>query len=167
MKLKINWKSLGKALWAAVKPVLLGAHAQREVAEHEPLRGRHPRHRCGHQVRAGRRQQGRRREQAFAGQSRQRRDEGEVNVANVQMLPMCKCCQFQCCQCANVASSNVANPNWNWTLELDIGNTGNIRKLPLRGRRSPLTEQAASPHGASDLPSRGKRFPLAGASGKS
>ena len=25
MKLKINWKSLGKALWAAVKPVLLGA----------------------------------------------------------------------------------------------------------------------------------------------
>ena len=25
MKIKINWKSLGKALWAAVKPVLLGA----------------------------------------------------------------------------------------------------------------------------------------------
>ena len=25
MKLKINWKSLGKALWAAVKPILLGA----------------------------------------------------------------------------------------------------------------------------------------------
>ena len=25
MKLKINWKSLGKALWAAVKPVLLAA----------------------------------------------------------------------------------------------------------------------------------------------
>ena len=25
MKVKINWKSLGKALWAAVKPVLLGA----------------------------------------------------------------------------------------------------------------------------------------------
>ena len=25
MKLKINWKKLGKALWAAVKPVLLGA----------------------------------------------------------------------------------------------------------------------------------------------
>ncbi len=25
MKLKINWKELGKALWAAVKPVLLGA----------------------------------------------------------------------------------------------------------------------------------------------
>ena len=25
MKLKVNWKSLGKALWAAVKPVLLGA----------------------------------------------------------------------------------------------------------------------------------------------
>ena len=25
MKLKINWKSLGKALWVAVKPVLLGA----------------------------------------------------------------------------------------------------------------------------------------------
>ena len=25
MKLKINWKSLGKALWATVKPVLLGA----------------------------------------------------------------------------------------------------------------------------------------------
>ena len=25
MKLKVNWKSLGKALWAAVKTVLLGA----------------------------------------------------------------------------------------------------------------------------------------------
>ena len=25
MKLKIDWKKLGKALWAAVKPVLLGA----------------------------------------------------------------------------------------------------------------------------------------------
>ena len=25
MKLKINWKELGKQLWAAVKPVLLGA----------------------------------------------------------------------------------------------------------------------------------------------
>ena len=25
MKIKINWKELGKALWAAVKPVLLGA----------------------------------------------------------------------------------------------------------------------------------------------
>ena len=25
MKLKVNWKSLGKALWAAVTPVLLGA----------------------------------------------------------------------------------------------------------------------------------------------
>ena len=25
MKLKINWKELGKALWDAVKPVLLGA----------------------------------------------------------------------------------------------------------------------------------------------
>ena len=25
MKLNINWKELGKALWAAVKPVLLGA----------------------------------------------------------------------------------------------------------------------------------------------
>ncbi len=25
MKIKINWKSLGKALWAAMKPVLLGA----------------------------------------------------------------------------------------------------------------------------------------------
>ena len=25
MKLKIDWKALGKALWAAVKPVLLGA----------------------------------------------------------------------------------------------------------------------------------------------
>ena len=25
MKIKINWKSLGKALWAAVKPVILGA----------------------------------------------------------------------------------------------------------------------------------------------
>jgi len=25
MKIKINWKSLSKALWAAVKPVLLGA----------------------------------------------------------------------------------------------------------------------------------------------
>ena len=25
MKLKIDWKTLGKALWAAIKPVLLGA----------------------------------------------------------------------------------------------------------------------------------------------
>ena len=25
MKIKINWKELGKQLWAAVKPVLLGA----------------------------------------------------------------------------------------------------------------------------------------------
>ena len=25
MKLKVNWKSLGKALWAAIKPVILGA----------------------------------------------------------------------------------------------------------------------------------------------
>ena len=25
MKLKINWMELGKALWAAIKPVLLGA----------------------------------------------------------------------------------------------------------------------------------------------
>jgi len=25
MKLKIDWKALGKALWNAVKPVLLGA----------------------------------------------------------------------------------------------------------------------------------------------
>ena len=25
MKLKINWKELGKQLWAAVKPVILGA----------------------------------------------------------------------------------------------------------------------------------------------
>ena len=25
MKLKIQWKELGKALWAAIKPVLLGA----------------------------------------------------------------------------------------------------------------------------------------------
>ena len=25
MKLKIDWKALGKALWAAVKPVILGA----------------------------------------------------------------------------------------------------------------------------------------------
>ena len=25
MKLKIQWKQLGKALWAAIKPVLLGA----------------------------------------------------------------------------------------------------------------------------------------------
>ena len=25
MKLKVNWKELGKQLWAAVKPVLLGA----------------------------------------------------------------------------------------------------------------------------------------------
>ena len=25
MKIKVNWKSLGKALWAAVKPVILGA----------------------------------------------------------------------------------------------------------------------------------------------
>ena len=25
MKVKVNWKALGKALWAAVKPVLLGA----------------------------------------------------------------------------------------------------------------------------------------------
>ena len=25
MKVKVNWKELGKALWEAVKPVLLGA----------------------------------------------------------------------------------------------------------------------------------------------
>ena len=25
MKVKVNWKALGKALWEAVKPVLLGA----------------------------------------------------------------------------------------------------------------------------------------------
>ena len=25
MKIKVNWKSLGKALWAAIKPVILGA----------------------------------------------------------------------------------------------------------------------------------------------
>ena len=25
MKVKVNWKALGKALWNAVKPVLLGA----------------------------------------------------------------------------------------------------------------------------------------------
>ena len=32
MKLKIDWKALGKALWAAVKPVLLGALAGGMVA---------------------------------------------------------------------------------------------------------------------------------------
>ena len=65
---------------------------QREVAEHEPLRGRHPRHRGRHQVRAGRRQQGRRREQARPGQSRQRRNEDEVNLkSSVESLtPRCR-----------------------------------------------------------------------------
>ena len=31
MKIKINWKELGKQLWDAVKPVLLGALGQRAL----------------------------------------------------------------------------------------------------------------------------------------
>ena len=59
---------------------LLGAHAQREVAEHEPVRGRHTGHRGRHEVGADCRQQGRRREQAGTDQSRNGGDEGEVTT---------------------------------------------------------------------------------------
>ena len=35
MKLKIDWKALGKALWNAVKPVLLGAVGGGVIANQE------------------------------------------------------------------------------------------------------------------------------------
>ena len=77
MKIKINWKELGKQLWNAVKPVFLGAiggglvavtgsgcsaltpSAERQDADDEPVRHWHPRHCGGHALHAGCGQQGR------------------------------------------------------------------------------------------------------------
>ena len=118
MKIKINWKELGKQLWNAVKPALLGAIGGGLVAVTGSgcsaltpsaktqtmslyaigipgvarplavtslrscaqslcsLRGFPPKRSffgtCGHALHAGRGQQGRRREQADAGEPRQR-----------------------------------------------------------------------------------------------